>query len=503
MTSRLRRLRAPAAVIAGFVVAGIVLEKANAFPLLRVALNRTPGRIPSTLVLPRDDLDRRVSTVSLYVPNRDLYDLDTGILSHKLQHGRQWERQGWISFFERGQLTFGGSAGVRVHGGGSRTISWPQSFRLYFRKQYGTAALPGAVAFGGDHTHALKRLILHNDMRPWQSMDNRSHLINPLAYDIARAMSNITPETRPVRFYLNGTFQGVYVLTEHFDVRDFFEPHAGRRAYMNDDQLDRLWSEVQNLTPLRMRTIAPLVDIDNLTRWFIAMVFCGTLDAYQGPGQFYQPERTPAPWFWVTWDMDHSFQLEALDSFAGLLEAPGQRPGRRANEPRPRILTTLLRDDPAVPGVFQDRLGRTDELRGHPRLRARAFRVLRGPESRAGCARLGVSAEGPPVPRAPPGDHQGTCGALAWNRAHASSTSLVWWTIVHGRWPRRRIRLGGLLLSRYVRSRVGDGNRRYPTSALACQRSARERFGGRYPDGSRYGDPGGPGLRASSTLRRR
>ncbi len=353
MTSRLRRLRAPAAVIAGFVVAGIVLEKANAFPLLRVALNRTPGRIPSTLVLPRDDLDRRVSTVSLYVPNRDLYDLDTGILSHKLQHGRQWERQGWISFFERGQLTFGGSAGVRVHGGGSRTISWPQSFRLYFRKQYGTTALPGAVAFGGDHTHALKRLILHNDMRPWQSMDNRAHLINPLAYDIARAMGNITPETRPVRFYLNGTFQGVYVLTEHFDVRDFFEPHGGRRAYMNDDQLDRLWSRVQDVTPLTMRTIAPLVDIDNLTRWFIAMVFCGTLDAYQGPGQFYQPERTPAPWFWVTWDMDHSFQLEALDSFAGLLEAPGQRRGRRANEPRPRILTTLLRDDPEYREYFK------------------------------------------------------------------------------------------------------------------------------------------------------
>ena len=132
---------------------------------------------------------------------------------------------------------------------------------------------------------------------------DRYHLVNPLAYDIARAMGNITPETRPVRFYLNGTFQGVYVVTEHFDVRDFFEPHNGRRAYMNYDQLDRLWNEVQSLTPLRMRTIGPLVDIDNLTRWFMAMEFCGTRDAYQGPGQFYQPERTPAPWFWVTWDM--------------------------------------------------------------------------------------------------------------------------------------------------------------------------------------------------------
>src|SRR5262249_15033432 len=151
-----------------------------------------------------------------------------------------------------------------------------QSFRLFFRRQYGTQTLPGRVAFGPDHPHALKRLVIHNDMRP--TRDDRYHLVNPLAYDIARAMGNITPETRPVRFYLNGTFQGVYVLTEHFDVRDFFEPHDGRRAYMYDDQLDGLWRDVQALSPLRMRTIAPLVDIDNVTRWFIAMVFCGTLD---------------------------------------------------------------------------------------------------------------------------------------------------------------------------------------------------------------------------------
>ena len=353
MTARLRRLAAPAAVMAGLVAAGLLLDKANAFPLLRVALNRTPGRLPSTLVLPRQDRDRGVPTVSLYLTNHDLYDLDTGIVSHKLQHGRQWERQGWISFFEHGQLTFGGSAGVRVHGGGSRTTSFPQSFRLYFRKQYGTTALPGGVAFGANHPHPLKRLVLHNDMRPWQSMDNRYHLVNPLAYDIARAMGNITPETRPIRFYLNGTFQGVYVLTEHFDVRDFFEPHGGRRAYMNDDQLDRLWSDVQALTPVRMRTLAPLVDVDNLTRWFIAMVFCGTLDAYQGPGQFYQPERVPAPWFWVTWDMDHSFRNEDLDNFEGLLEQPGHRRGRRANEPRPRILTALIREDPEYREYFK------------------------------------------------------------------------------------------------------------------------------------------------------
>ena len=88
---------------------------------------------------------------------------------------------------------------------------------------------------------------------------------------------------------------------------------------------------MQHSNPLRMRTIAPLVDIENLTRWFIAMEFCGTLDAYQGPGQFYLPGRRPAPWFWVTWDMDQSFRNQDLDNFEALLEA-ARRPARTSRQ---------------------------------------------------------------------------------------------------------------------------------------------------------------------------
>ena len=116
-------------------------------------------------------------------------------------------------------------------------------------------------------------------------MDMRFHLINPLAYDFARAIGNITPATRPVRFYLNGIFQGVYVVTEHFDLRDYFSARtADVRALMNDEQLRSALEQVQAISPDRMRTLSPLVDIDNLTRWFIAIVFCGTHDAYPGTG---------------------------------------------------------------------------------------------------------------------------------------------------------------------------------------------------------------------------
>jgi hypothetical protein len=65
------------------------------------------------------------------------------------------------------------------------------------------------------------------------------------------------------------------------------------------------------------------------------------------------PGRRPAPWFWVTWDLDESFRLIDYDTFAAILESPIERRGRRSNEPRPRILTTLLREDPEYRDHFK------------------------------------------------------------------------------------------------------------------------------------------------------
>jgi hypothetical protein len=51
------------------------------------------------------------------------------------------------------------------------------------------------------------------------------------------------------------------------------------------------------------------VNIENLTRWFVAAAFSATRDAYQGPGQFLDTTK-PNGWFWVNWDMDQAFATE-------------------------------------------------------------------------------------------------------------------------------------------------------------------------------------------------
>lgn len=339
-------------LLVALTAGGLIAERHRFLVPLRFAIQRQSELMPSTVLAPARDVYRGVPTLSLYVPPGDLYDPATGILANKYGRGRAWERAGTITYFDQARVVFSAAVGVRVHGGGSRTTSRHQSFRLFARRQYGATELPGGVLFGAPHDHPLRRLVVHNDVRLTKRVS--WHLVNPLAYDIASAAGCIVSPTRPVRFLLNGEFLGVYVLSEYFDTTDYFEQHLGRPVSFSVADIEQLWRDVQAVRPLRMREVGRLVDLDNITRWFIAVVFCATGDPYQGPGQYLDRVRETAPWFWVTWDLDQSFREPELDSFGYLLERIGERRrGRRGSEPRSYILTTLLAEDEEYRDYFK------------------------------------------------------------------------------------------------------------------------------------------------------
>jgi hypothetical protein len=335
------------------VALGLLVEARGSFPLLRFGIQRTPELAPSTVVLPATELRRHVPTVSLYVSPDDLHDRKTGILRHRTEHGREWERPGWISFFEGSRLIYTSGVGVRVHGGGSRILSPRQGFRVFFRRAYGAKELPGGIAFQGEHAHPIRRLVIHNDARVdrWPLARIKWQLVNPLAYDIAAAAGGIVPATRPVRFFVNGTYYGVFVLTEHFDPEDYFETHWGHHVQLNADEFEDLWKTIQGIRPLRMDAVGQLVDLENFTRWTIATIFCATGDPYQGPSQFRDPTRSARQWFFVHWDMDQSFRDPEHDTFAGVFVRKTFI--RRTNDPRAYLLERLLRDDTAYREYFK------------------------------------------------------------------------------------------------------------------------------------------------------
>jgi hypothetical protein len=347
---RVRRLllvAVPVALVAG----GLLLEASGAFAIFRFAVGRAPHDAPSARVVSDDERSAGTSVVSVFLRPRDLHGRLRGLLTNPRKSGDEWERPAWVSFFEQGRLVHSAPAGARIHGGSSRELDRPQSFRLYFRRKYGARELPGAIAFGENHTHPLRRLVLHNDARH-RSDGNRWQFANPLAYDIARQAGALAPPTRPVRFLLNGEFQGVYVLTEHLHARDYFEAHPGHRMRDSLDEINALFQQIRVMSPVDMATAGQLVDLDSLTRWFIAVVFSATGDAYQEPGLFRDPAREAAQWFWVNWDMDGSFRHADQDSFSALLSRTGARRARRPNDARPYLITTLLDRDPEYRAHF-------------------------------------------------------------------------------------------------------------------------------------------------------
>ena len=98
------------------------------------------------------------------------------------------------------------------------------------------------------------------------------------------------------------------MLTEH--VRDpFLESRFGHDNFERaDDQRRRYWMsrELPQRSPFTAADLSSWIDIESLSRWFVSVIFCATTDPFQG--QVFRDETQPdARWFWVNWDMDHSF----------------------------------------------------------------------------------------------------------------------------------------------------------------------------------------------------
>jgi formylglycine-generating enzyme required for sulfatase activity len=329
---------------AAICVGTLKLESADLFPLWRFAVQWSPEALPSSRAVPPNEVAAGIPVLSLTLSDADLNDPVKGLLPNKREHGEEWEREGSVSYFEGGKLIFASGVGVRIHGGGSRITSPRPGFRLYFRRKYGPREVPPGVFFS-PAAQPVRRLVIHDDVRRDGKID--WHFANPLGYDIARAIGAIAPETKPVRFFVNGEYYGPFVVTERFDER-FFAAHWGYDdILLSQDEMNKLWEWVKTTRPLKMATVSPDVNIENLTRWFVAVAFTATRDAYQGPGQFLDRTKTTGEWFWVNWDMDQGFRDWNLDSYQYLLErvAEGRR-GRNPAEPRSVILSQLIAEDP-------------------------------------------------------------------------------------------------------------------------------------------------------------
>ncbi len=335
----------PAADVSGFDLRAFAFERPP-----RYATRPLPrSRLSEALLIDPAWLERRVAVVSLLMQPEDL-----GVFADRPQaRGREWERRGYLAYVEDGELRFASWVGVRRHGGWTRTFPAAyQSYRIYFRSRHGHDRLP-APLFAGREDDPLTELVLRRD-GGLQENGEHWYFTGPLAFDVARRIGVPAPHTRHALLFVNGLPMGVRAVTE-FIQRDYLrarfgvsdpvlvrtKPAAGQQPVREGDPaVYRRFVERVRSRP-SVGWIRSEVDVDNLYRWALAVLFCATGDLFQGT--LVKDQVAGSRWFWVAWDMDDSFGV--TDAAGWQRDTFNRLVGRARRDLRSNLLFILLANE--------------------------------------------------------------------------------------------------------------------------------------------------------------
>lgn len=326
------------------------------------AANLSPDKMISTTIIDKTAVVSGLPVISMYMNEHDLYDKFTGIYANPLERGRNWERPCFISYFKDGKLLFGTGAGVRIHGGTSR-LHPLKSFRFYFRDVYGKDRFLENAIFNGKGDPVQHVII--------RKVDAGFGFVNTMAYQIARKAGSFAPLTEPVRLYLNGKphGHGNFELIEHLKM-DYIEKNFGHRNFVfykvkgrknRPPEFQKFYEWVMHSgEKFTLENVSEVIDIDNFINNWIVNIFCGNSDPYQGIALLDKSGKG-AKWFWLMWDMDHSFIniYEPDKKYTWEKERPVSlvySNTKKETDPRYFIFRELIINDENFRNIFKKRL---------------------------------------------------------------------------------------------------------------------------------------------------
>ena len=324
-----------------FVAFGLLVDGAERFDRLRLSVQYTPAGLPSSKAVPAELVELGVPVLSLYVDSSQLHDPDTGLMSDP-GRGSTSETPATVSYFDNGRLVFGSGVGLRVHGSRHGERLDDQSYRLHFRRQYGSSQMMPGMLFDGQ-SDPLTTVVARRTQRR-DDGERTWYLVNPLAYDIATRLGAVTPYTHPAQLVVNGSRLGLYVLTEHIRA-PFLRRRFGHSQFIRADaeMEDALARTVDGLSTITMASVNGIIDVDSLTRWFLSVIYCSTRDPFQAV-LLRDQTRPAARWIWVNWDMDQSFMGSRDTPNPWTDDTMAETLGQEHVESR--ILTRLIAEDP-------------------------------------------------------------------------------------------------------------------------------------------------------------
>lgn len=254
------------------------------------------------------------------------------------ERGVAWERPVFIEYFDvDGSLLLSQNAGVRIHGGASRS-NRQKSLRLYADLKYDSTGSFDYSLFPDLYDVTGEELIDSFEtfiLRTGGTDSNASFMRDVLIQKLVEHTSLDTQAMKPVVVFLNGEYWGIYYLYERYD-EGYFRNHYGidesniivlendgnsaigvdSDQEMYQDLLDYVESHDVSKAAV-YSNIQDQMDIDNFIDYQIAEIYIAQKDWPTNNVKYWRtrtvsddPESLygqDGRWRWLLFDTDHGF----------------------------------------------------------------------------------------------------------------------------------------------------------------------------------------------------
>ena len=262
------------------------------------------------------------------------------------------EASGTITVYQQSTQTFAGNIGVRFGSDGNPDMS----YRVIFRSRYGVEHMPSSALFADSDASTLESFII-NPLTPRK---------NWLALHLAQRAGLLVPDHSLANLILNDGIEGTVLVREAVNrrqwqqrnsTRDFLFYRAGDFASdpeFANFQRFRKWF-LKNRAAINVETLSKVIDVAQLTRQMIFMMYCGSSDWHKWA--FTRDLASGNRWRWIIWDLQSCFSDRWRTSTSGLSTQDGvglvvrydeNKNHWRATHPdlRAEIFATLINRDP-------------------------------------------------------------------------------------------------------------------------------------------------------------
>ena len=172
-----------------------------------------------------------ISTMSIVVDPKNLFDRAIGIYVNPSGDGRSWERQVMLEQINPNSDDAGFSvpAGIRIRGAASRGEGHAKhSLRFFFRGEYGMGSLEYPL-FGDEGVDEFDKVDLRCSQNySWanENSGNETFIHECFSRDTQRAMGDYYTKSRYYNLFINGQYWGLYQTQERGD-EDFAASYNG------------------------------------------------------------------------------------------------------------------------------------------------------------------------------------------------------------------------------------------------------------------------------------